>query len=193
MIRFCAASRRHEPARPVFRRARIRCGRLQAELSEADVERPSHLALLRPLRPAGLRTPLGPGRVARRAIRLRRTRLVPVLAFERVPQTLQFQDQGGALRPQFVMRPESPIVPRSSLSRWSASDSRLMATPSRQPRRDEPSSRLALRQVAWPEQAGLTPCERAQISPRLDRTRSPCPHRAPSPCPARRARSDDAI
>ncbi len=39
---------------------------------------------------------------ARRTARLRRTRLVPVFALERVPKTLQFQDQRGALRSQFA-------------------------------------------------------------------------------------------
>jgi hypothetical protein len=40
--------------------------------------------------------------LSRRTIRLRRTRLVPVFALERVPKTLQFQDQGGALRSRFA-------------------------------------------------------------------------------------------
>ena len=107
-----AASRRPDRLGRCFADARIRCGRLQAELFEANVEGPPHLALLPPRRPAGLPTPTRSRRVARRAIRLRRTRLVPVLAFERVPQTLQFQDQGGALRSQFAA---AGILDRASL------------------------------------------------------------------------------
>jgi hypothetical protein len=48
----------------------------------------------------------------RRSTRLRRARLVPVFAFERVPKTLQFQDQGGALRSQFAA---AGILDRASL------------------------------------------------------------------------------
>ena len=97
-----SASRRHGRPGRRFADARSRGGRLQAELFKADVDGPPHLALWRPPGLAGPRTPTGSRMMARRTARLRRTRLVPVFALERVPKTLQFQDQGGALRSRFA-------------------------------------------------------------------------------------------
>src|SRR6185437_5875681 len=82
------------------RSGRLRSGRLQAELFKADVDDASHLAFF--LSPGLARTPTRSRIAGRRTTRLRRTRLVPVLAFERMPKALQLQNQGGTLRSQFA-------------------------------------------------------------------------------------------
>ena|SRR5689334_1063211 len=73
-----------------------RRGGTQSELFEANLDHAAHAALFAPpWRAAALRA----GRaVMARLATWRRLPFVPVVALERLPQPLQLQDQGGALR-----------------------------------------------------------------------------------------------
>ena len=176
------------PDRPVLRRARSRAAEFRPNCSRQTTNaRP-----ILPFRPPGLRSAdAGLSRRCRGARPAAADADRRAFDLERVPEPLQFENQRGALRSRFAA---AGLVDRASLASvaMEARDSRLMATPVRQQRRDEFFA-AGVTTACAAERTGPWPCERAQRSPRVDRTRSPCPRRAPWPYSAPPARSADAI
>jgi hypothetical protein len=86
----------------IFASAPGRGGGTESELLKADIDSPPHLALPLTLRLARSLTPGRTQIVASRSTRLRCMRLVRVFTLERLPQTLQFENQRGALQPDAV-------------------------------------------------------------------------------------------
>ena len=148
---------------------------------------PAHPALFRPLRPR--RSLLRPAaRCSRRALDGRDVACLFILRRSNAAaQTLQFENQGRALGPDVARRTRAARRVRHigiGLRRHGP----MMQTPSsnavRRATFSAPRAAFAFAARGCP--AG--PAERAQRSPRGDRTRSPCLRRAPAPCSARRAR-----
>ena len=76
------------------------------------IQHPSHLALfLRPLRPGLTRTPRARTSFVIRRAAKRRPLVLQIVALERLPQSLQFEDQRLALRRRDVLiRPADPVA-----------------------------------------------------------------------------------